>query len=66
MKKAFKALSMLAVVATIAGLSLVSGCSSCCDSPCDSPCETKCDPCPQPCDPCGTGADWGYSHGGAR
>jgi hypothetical protein len=63
MKKAFKALSMVAVIGTVAALSLVAGCG-CCDSgnSCE-PCKTECNTCP-PTDSCT--ADWGYTHGGSR
>jgi hypothetical protein len=65
MKKALKALSMAAVVCTIAAVSMVSGCGCCDDNSSCEPCAQPCEPC---ADPCGTGpkSDWGYSHGGTR
>jgi hypothetical protein len=61
-----KKLRMMVLAASVAGLGLMMSATGCCcddrGSSCD-PCPT---PCPTACDPCGTGNDWNYSHGGTR
>ena len=60
-----KKLRMLVLAASVAGLGLMmsaTGCGCCGDR------GSSCNTCPSTphCDPCGTGNDWNYTHGGTR